>query len=545
MTRADRRFPIVLNNIEWLTGFQHPAVPEQTGRTGVVASARQPAERWREDRFPAKPLVLHSSLFPQPDTNAYYFQCDCACPDDGFVFQPHTALQGVGDRPLRHPALHSQVLSDSHTLLFNPFYDQGIAVLNSAAQALWGRFATPQRVTDVLAGEADSGAFDTIDSLLRFGLLESVGKQLAPRQGAPQTLSTWIHVTNECNLRCDYCYINKSNEEMSADVGRSAVDAIFRSAALNGFQRIKLKFAGGEAMLNWPRVLEMHTYAQERSQQTGIPIETVLLSNGVFVSEEAIEECKARQIRISISLDGVGEYHDAQRRFANGRGSFAWVDRTIERLIVGGIHPFISITLSNRNAEGLAETVAYALERQLPFNINFFRDNECATAYGDLRLQDGRIIDAILAAFAVIEDNLPDQSLLGYLVDRSQFSTPHNKTCSAGNSYLVIDHKGNIAKCQMEIERPITDIFAADPLSLLRSSALGVQNLPVEEKEGCRECEWRYWCAGGCPIATYRATGRYDVKSPNCHIYKAIYPAALRLEGLRLLKLANRYGQIH
>ena len=35
---------------------------------------------------------------------------------------------------------------------------------------------------------------------------------------------------------------------------------------------------------------------------------------------------------------------------------------------------------------------------------------------------------------------------------------------------------------------------------------------------------------------THRATGRYDIQSPNCNIYKAIYPEAVRLEGLRLLK---------
>ena len=37
-------------------------------------------------------------------------------------------------------------------------------------------------------------------------------------------------------------------------------------------------------------------------------------------------------------------------------------------------------------------------------------------------------------------------------------------------------------------------------------------------------------------VQTYRATGRYDVKSPNCNIYQALYPQAMRLEGLRLLK---------
>ena len=265
MVQADRRFPIALTDMEWLADVQRSSPPPPASDFPM---GRQQEKLW-DARVPANPLVLHSSLFRQSDINAYHFQCDCACPDDGFVFQVQNALQGVGDMPLRHPALHSQALSDHHTLFFNPFYDQGVAVLNPAAHALWQRFGTPLRVTDALAGETNSESFDTIDSLLRFGPLESVGKQFAPRQGAPQTLSTWIHVTNECNLRCDYCYINKSNEEMSADVGRSAVDAIFRSAALNGFQRVKLKFAGGEAMLNWPRVIEMHSYAQERSQQTG------------------------------------------------------------------------------------------------------------------------------------------------------------------------------------------------------------------------------------------------------------------------------------
>ena len=41
------------------------------------------------------------------------------------------------------------------------------------------------------------------------------------------------------------------------------------------------------------------------------------------------------------------------------------------------------------------------------------------------------------------------------------------------------------------------------------------------------------------PVATFAATGRFDVRSPNCRIYKSIYPEAVRLEGLRLLTFAR------
>jgi len=40
-------------------------------------------------------------------------------------------------------------------------------------------------------------------------------------------------------------------------------------------------------------------------------------------------------------------------------------------------------------------------------------------------------------------------------------------------------------------------------------------------------------------VATFAATGRFDVRSPNCRIYKAVYPEAVRLEGLRLLAYAR------
>lgn len=324
---------------------------------------------------------------------------------------------------------------------------------------------------------------------------------------------------------------------MTLETGFAAVDAVIRSALHGGFQAIKLKFAGGEATLNLKLVFALHSYAVERAATSGLELETAILSNGVALGERAIAEFQQRGVRVMISLDGVGEWHDAQRIFRNGKGSFAWTSRTLDRLIAQGVKPFISITVTDRNVDGLPEVVGYVLKRGLPFNLNFFRDNDCASTMTDLHLQDDRLIEAMNRVFAVIEANLPEHSLLGCLVDRAQFDQPHDKTCGVGDSYLVVDHHGQVAKCHMEIEKSVTDVYAEDPLAFVRLDEIGVQNISVDEKEGCRECEWKYWCAGGCPALTYRATGRFDVKSPYCRVYKAIYPQLLRLEGLRLLKV--------
>ncbi|MBN1874605.1 MAG: SPASM domain-containing protein [Anaerolineae bacterium] len=157
----------------------------------------------------------------------------------------------------------------------------------------------------------------------------------------------------------------------------------------------------------------------------------------------------------------------------------------------------------------------------------------------DVNYEEDHILEGMLAAYKVIEHNLPRRSLLASLADRANLSVPHLRTCSAGQSYLVFDTQGRVAKCQMELDTPVADYRDPDPLSTLRASTQGLVNPQVDEKAECADCEWRYWCGGGCPLQAYRVTGSYNAKSPNCTIYKALYPEVIRLEGLRLLKYAD------
>lgn len=465
-------------------------------------------------------------------------ECDCACPDNGFSFNLTTDNK---ESKIVRPKLYSAHLTDEHSLFFNPESDAGVVVLNSEAMDVLDLFKTPMLIDNVDVPVSSREAVIRMQSL---GLLETEGSQLHIDKHEAKTLSIWLHVTNECNLRCDYCYINKTNEKMEHNVGFEAIDATLRSAVIGNFSRIKIKYAGGEATLNLPLVLELNEYAKTKSSELGLEFESAVLSNGVALSESSIKKLLEQNIRLMISLDGIGDGHDIQRKFINGKGSFEWVNRTINRTIALGLKPFISITVTDLNVDTLSETVGYILSKGLPFNINFYRDTECALNSQDLHLHDDRIILAMNQVFKVIEANLPAYTLLGMLIDRSSFGQAHEKTCGVGESYMVIDQKGDIAKCHMEIEKPITSIYQHDPLSFIRADSIGIQNLSVEEKEGCRDCEWRYWCTGGCPLLTYKTTGRYDVKSPYCRVYKSLYPGLLRLEGLRLLKYAKRTVEV-
>lgn len=484
-----------------------------------------------------QPVILVSAELRTQEDRA---EGDCACAD--FPVHPPSS------RPILQPELAYRLaphlaqfpLREGWMLAFQPSSAAGPVVLNIAAQQLLSSFSGPTTLSRASGfGDAaweESEVAHSLDKLIRSEILVPETYSPRPPHAESQLLTVWMHTTNACNLRCSYCYLNKNAESMSLETGRRALDAVFRSALRHHYAGVKLKYAGGEATLNLPFLFQLHDYAAHLVEQCALRLDEVVLSNGTLLDAAGIDLLRARGMRLMISLDGIGGSHDVQRSHADGRGSFARVAQNIELAQARGLVPDISITVSEQNLNGLPETVKYCLERDLPFSLNFYRENDCSLSTAALRYGEQRMIEAILKTFDVIEAALPKRSLLASLVDRASFSAPHTHACGVGQDYMVIDQHGRIAKCQMEINMPVTDVRADDPLHFIRADAIGVQNRSVEKKEGCRECEYRYWCAGGCALATYRATGRYDVKSPNCNIYKALYPHVLRLEGLRLLK---------
>ena len=474
----------------------------------------------------------------QPPGDEY---ADCTCPafysrqTEGELFEDIQTGLFEQSTPL-----YIRQYDNERWLACHPTGSGKIVVLDQPARFLLEQFQKPRtlfQVMQIVPGRSVETIERAIVVFLRVGILQNVCATAPLYEWIEdESLTVWMHITNACNLRCSYCYLHKTSEHMADDTARRSIDAVFRSAHKHNIKRVKLKYAGGEASLFMPRVIALHDYAAQVAQSYDISLEAILLSNGVVLSQHAIDALKARQIHVMISLDGLEADHDSQRPFLNGRGSSQYVVRTIERLLANALIPRISITVSSRNLEGLPKLMEYVLARDMPFTISYYRENECSAHIRDLRFEEEGMIAAMRSVFEVIERHLPQRSLLGCLLDRTHVSTRRNRTCGVGYNYLVIDQHGGVAKCQEDIKRRITTIEADDPLQFIRDDRDGVQGFSVDDKEGCRACEWRYWCAGGCPLLTYKVTGRYDVKSPNCTIYKALFPDVLRLEAARLLQ---------
>lgn len=468
------------------------------------ACAAETPRLWAEESLPAERM-----------------ETDCACPDIGPVpTEVSGRIAPVWQLP---PNLYRAALTDTHELVFNPTGPAGVVVLNEPARRVLDAFTEPRPLTDT-----------TTHQLASLGLLTTPHRSRLTF-AVPRTLTAWLHITGDCNLRCAYCYVSKSGEPMDDETGHAAVDGVFRSALAHGFRAVKLKYGGGEPTLNWPLVRSLHNRAQLLAARHNLELREVVLSNGTLLTEGMMDWLRGEDVRLMISLDGVGAAHDGQRPFADERSSFATVARNVDCALARGLMPYLSITVTAHNSAGLPDAVAFALERELPFNLNFVREPGVRRV-GNLSYSDDHIVTGLKAAFAVIEAELPRRRLIDGLVDRSAFGALHEHPCGAGRNYMVIDCRGRVTRCQMAMDQPVTDVWADDPLQAVREWHEGFQNISVDEKVGCRDCTWRYWCAGGCPLLAYRTTCRSDVPSPYCTVYKALYPDVLLLEGLRLLK---------
>lgn len=487
----------------------------------------------------ALPLILYESGTAFQPAGQCDCACDCACVEPGSrsTSRADARTPGLDEILTRSRWLYTSEADPDHLLALNCEEMAGPVVLNRPARGLLALFERPMTARQAMAACSSLPASvvkAAIDDLFRSRLLTA--SHAAARPTSHDTLIAWLHVTDRCNLRCSYCYLPHVPSDMRHETGVAAIDTLLRSALAHGYGRLKLKYAGGEPLLNFPRVLQWHSYARRVTGEHGLALEGVVLSNGTLLTPEIIASMKANGLKLMISLDGLGREHDRQRPFSDGTGSSEVARRAVELAVQHDLTPNVSVTVTQDSAAGLAELVTWLLARQVPFSLNFHRP--CHPNGPAAQPDDTRIVEGMLAAFQAIEAHLPEWNLLGALVDRAHFGSWHNTPCVVGRHYLVFDTGGRIAKCQMDMAHVVTDVSDPDPLASLRDSQSGVQNVAVEDKGECRHCLWRYACAGGCPLVAFWATGQFDRRSPYCSMYRALYPEAIRLEALRLMKNA-------
>jgi uncharacterized protein len=476
------------------------------------------------------PAVLHT------DPAAPVYDCDCAC---ALSISQNSTSASCENRslnesiPLEQPRrLKPVALQEGWQAYYNGDGPIGITVLNRDARRVLDAFDRPVPAKDVSQRLLDLSPHvvqEAVNNMIEIGLLRP---QIQPASQPAQAsaLSAWLHVTEDCNLKCPYCYVRQRPRTMSLEVAHRAVDRLVEAARKHGYKTLRLKYAGGEPTLAFPLIQATHAYAVRQTIGTDLELEEVLLTNGAAVSSPVLAFCARAGIELMVSLDGDAATHDRIRASRNGRSTHALVINTIDRAIARGLAPTISITLSSLNLDGVLEAVHFALIRDLPFNLNFYRECVGADAEGPALLMPDpdELVDTMRAIFDLVSAYPAYPRQLAGILDRARMDRPHTAACSAGRDYMVIDPEGRVAACQMLLEEPWTDLEDDAPLDTLRER--GEKIFRTGANQSCENCMWHTACAGGCPLM--RGT---ELHAQYCRVYQALFPSLVRLEASRLL----------
>ena len=154
-----------------------------------------------------------------------------------------------------------------------------------------------------------------------------------------------LWVTNDCNLRCAYCYAGagEKKEYMSFETARKAIGMVKSSF-------FKIQIAGGEPLLNLELVRRIHKYIKA----DGIPAILQMQTNGTLITGEAARELKEMDIALGVSMDGGVEINEALR--GKTRDAFDGV----LQLARAGIKVNLNCVLTDLNVKHLPELVDMA-----------------------------------------------------------------------------------------------------------------------------------------------------------------------------------------
>lgn len=160
-----------------------------------------------------------------------------------------------------------------------------------------------------------------------------------------------FRVTNNCNLKCKYCY-DKSNEIENRFVNQIFADNIdniienISKIYINENASKKIIFHGGE-----PLLVNVKTYEEfiNKMNKKFKGVKYSIQTNGTLIDDEYAKLFKRYNIAVGISLDGCDQEQNSCRVYGDGRNSFNDVMKAIEILKKNDVKYGIIITVTRKH----------------------------------------------------------------------------------------------------------------------------------------------------------------------------------------------------
>ncbi len=320
-------------------------------------------------------------------------------------------------------------------------------------------------------------------------------------------------LTERCNLRCCYCYVdaNGTGMDMPRENAFRAIDTLASGNAAT------VELSGGEPLLRFDLIKDIVEYGYSVNSKLRFALQT----NAILLDREKISYLVTQRVGLGISLDGVPEVNDSLR----GRSEDVLnALRMMDELEVG---VNITVVLTRENIGKFLQFLLFCAGFSCVRMINLDILRSIGRASGrELIPQRGQIADMVSEMFDVLAFiNERRHTPLKVREIEQAFRRRNDREIKpycygAAGEAAAVTPDGSLYPCASLVRMDkyrAGSVWDNDTPQLdgLVQSGLFPQR--------CVQCETASVCRGGCPSRRLSHTGNLrDICDVECHMRKEI-----------------------
>ena len=362
-------------------------------------------------------------------------------------------------------------------------------------------------------------------------------------------------VTQDCNLRCRYCYVvNKNkNKRMSFEVGKKIIDYLIDNKEKMFYtDYLILDFIGGEPLLEIDLIDQLVDYFKVETYRRKCDwfgkYRISISTNGINYSDIKVQKFLKKNknmVSIGITIDGIKEKHDMQRIFPDGSGSYDIVEKNVKLWLKQYCFASTKVTISHHDLPYLKESIIHLWNlgiRIVPANVVF----EDVWKEGDDNVFENQLVE--LADY-IIDNQLWNTYNTTLFTDRIGYKQTYDEKmrnyCGTGKSY-AFDSEGKIYPCVRYVSHTLEnkkdfcfgDIY--NGIDFEKTRPFYASYTQIQSPDECDKCEVSTDCAF-CQGFNYDVSLKDTIFDRNIAICK-MHKARVRANNYYWAKLYNLYG---
>jgi uncharacterized protein len=320
-------------------------------------------------------------------------------------------------------------------------------------------------------------------------------------------LAVLVTLTLECNLACPYCFEEPFRGGFVMNDGTADLLIQRMGERMASGLDLTMDFYGGEALLELTLLKRIATELKRAARENGVSFCFNIFSNGTLLTLPVVEELLPLGLAAArITMDGPAEFHDQQRPYVSGRGSFRTILNNIR-----AIHEKLPIDLGGNYTRHNYHRFPELLDLLIAEGIQPAKLK--AVGFSPvIPRADGSVADDRGATCACSSEPWMIEAGLFLREEtiRRGFPVPKLSTSACMVEFendLVVGYDGGLYKCP---------VFMGEESLRVGSLAEGVKeygsshNLDVWKTEECLECAYLPLCFGGCRFLRRLKTGAID-----------------------------------